>query len=324
MRMLSLLFTALSVLVGGDALSQPVSAYPNKQIRWVVAFAPGGPVDILSRAIAEKLSQHWGQSVIIDNRAGAGGTIGAEIVAKAPPDGYTMMTGHVGTHAINATLYHNLAYDPVRDFTPVTLISYMPFVLLVHPSVPASNVRDLIVLAKSRRGELNYASAGNGGPTHLIPEWFKTAAGVKIVHVSYKGNTAALTDLISGQVQIMFSNLLTSMPYVRMGKLRALAISSAKRSPQEPALPTISESGLPGFNVVAWYGVLGPAGLAPPLVAKLNTEIAQILMQPEMQERFVAQGIDLVSSTPEQFRELIKAEIVKWRKIVNDAGAQPE
>ena len=313
-----------SYLPVDHAVAQSAPAYPSKQVRWVVAFAAGGPVDVLSRALAETLAQRWGQAVIVDNRSGAGGTIGADLVAKAPADGYTLMTGHVGTHAIAAGLYRNLPYDPVRDFTPITLIASNSFVLLVNPSVPAKTVKELIALAKARPGQLNYASAGNGGPTHLVAELFKTMAGVNIVHVSYKGSTATLTDLIAGQVQIMFSNPLTPMPYVRAGKLRAFGISSAKRSPQLPDLPTIAESGLPGFDVAAWYGVLAPAGLPRPLLSKLNAEIAQILVLPEMLERFVAQGIDLISSTPEQFAELIKSDIVRWRKVVIDAGAEPD
>ena len=297
--------------------------FPNRQVRWIVPFAPGGPVDILSRAIAEKLSQRWGQVVVIDNRGGAGGSIGTDIVAKAAPDGYTLMTGHVGTHAINATLYRKLPYDPVRDFTPISMAAYMPLALVIHPSVPAKNVKELVALAKAQPGKLNYASAGIGGPTQLTAEVFKRTAGVDIVHVAYKGNTAALTDLITGEVQMMFSNLLTSMPHVRSGKLRAIGLSSARRSAYVPELRTIAESGLAGFDVTPWYGVLAPAGLPPPLLRKLNAEVAETLVLPDMQKRLVAQGIDLASNTPEQFSDLIKSELVRWRKIVRDSGAKP-
>ncbi len=325
---MKLAFSCVVVIAGpllvSGAFAQSAPAYPVKPVRWVGAFAAGGPVDGLSRAVAQKLAQRWGQPVIIDNRSGAGGTLGADLVAKAAPDGHTLMTGHVGTHAINAALYRKLSYDPVRDFTPISLIAYMPFVLLTHPAVPAKNAGELIALAKARPGQLNYASAGIGGPTHLIPELFKTMARINVVHVSYKGNTAALTDLVSGQVQMMFSNLLTSMPFVRVGKLRAIGISTAKRSPQLPDLPAIAESGPPGFDVTAWYGVLAPAGLPGPLLERLNAEIAQTLGLPEMRERFVPQGIDLTSSTPQHFAELIKSELPKWRKVVNDAGAVPE
>ena len=296
--------------------------YPNRPVRWIVPFAPSGPTDLLSRAVAEKISQRLGQPFVVDNRPGAGGNIGAEVVSKSAPDGYVLMIGHVGTHAINATLYPKLAFDPVRDFTPITLIATLPLALVVHPSVPAKSVKDLIAHAKAHPGELNFASAGNGGPTHLTGELLKSAAGIDIVHVPYKGNAAALTDLVAGRVQMMFRNLLTSLPHVRAGKLRAVGISSPKRTPQAPDLPTVAESGVPGFSAVPWYGVLGPPSLPKPIVTKLSTEIARAIALPDMQERFVAQGIDLQSSTPEQFAALIKAEVVKWRKVVRDAGAK--
>ena len=315
-----LLATLSCSLVTLAAVAQ--SDYPNRPVRWIVPFAPSGPTDLMSRAVAEKLSQRLGQQFVVDNRAGAGGNIGAELVAKSVPDGYTLMIGHVGTHAINAALYPRIGFDPVKDFTPITLIATFPLALVVHPSVPAKDAKELIALAKAKPGQLNFASAGNGGPTHLTGELFKSSAGIDIVHVPYKGNAAALLDLVAGRVQMMFSNMLTSMPHVRAGKLRAIGISGAKRSPQAPELPTIAESGLPGFVAVPWYGVLGPAGLPRPILTKLNAEIARALAQPDMNERFVAQGVDLQSSTPEQFGALIRSEVVKWRKVVKDAGAK--
>ncbi len=311
-----------AVLTATDAHAQSAQTYPSRPVRWIVPFAPAGPTDLMSRAVAEKVSQRLGQQFVVDNRPGAGGNIGAEVVAKSAPDGYTLMIGHVGTHAINVTLYPKLAFDPVRDFTPITLIATLPLALILHPSVPAKNVKELIAHAKAHPGQLNFASAGNGGPTHLTGELLKTSAAIDIVHVPYKGNAAALIDLVAGRVQMMFSNMLTSMPHVRAGKLRAIAISSPKRSPQAPDLPTIADSGVPGFSAVPWYGVLGPAGLPRPIVAKLNSEISQAIALPDMHERFVAQGIDLQSSTPEQFAALIKSEVVKWRKVVRDAGAK--
>jgi tripartite-type tricarboxylate transporter receptor subunit TctC len=299
-----------------------VQGYPDRPVRWIVPFAPSGPTDLMSRAVAEKLSQRLGQQFVVDNRAGAGGNIGAEVVSKSAPDGYTLMIGHVGTHAINVSLYPKVGFDPVRDFTPITLIATLPLALVIHLSVPAKDVKELIAYAKARPGQLNFASAGNGGPTHLTGELLKTSAAIDIVHVPYKGNAAALLDLVAGRVQMMFSNMLTAMPHVRAGKLRAIGISSAKRSPQAPDLPTIAESGLPGFSAVPWYGVLGPAALPRPIVNKINSEIAHALAERDMQERFVAQGIDLQSSTPEQFGALIKSEVVKWRKVVRDAGAK--
>jgi tripartite-type tricarboxylate transporter receptor subunit TctC len=307
------------------ALASAASAqqnYPSRPVRWVVPFAPGGPTDIMSRAIGEKLGQRLGQQFVVDNRGGAGGNIGAEIVARAPADGYTIMIGHVGTHAINLALYAKVPYDPIRDFTPISLLATLPLALVVHPSVPASNVKELIALAQKRPGELNFASAGNGGPTHLTAEVLKSLTKVNIVHVPFKGNAQALTELISGRVQMMFSNLLTSMPHARAGKLRAIAISPAKRSPQAPDLPTVAESGVAGFDVTPWYGALGPAALPPSITARLNAEITEILKAPDLRERFVAQGVDLTSSTPEQFAALIKAEVPKWRKIVQDSGAK--
>jgi tripartite-type tricarboxylate transporter receptor subunit TctC len=310
------------VVSSSTPAAQNPADYPNRPVRWIVPFAPSGPTDLMSRAVAEKLSQRFGQPFVVDNRAGAGGNIGAEVVSKSAPDGYTLMIGHVGTHAINATLYPKLAFDPVADFTPITLLATLPLALVIHPSVPAKDVKELIAYAKARPGQLNFASAGNGGPTHLTGELLKTSAGIDIVHVPYKGNAAALLDLVGGRVQMMFSNMLTSMPHVRAGKLKAIGISSAKRSPQAPELPTIAESGLPGFSAVRWYGVLGPAGMPRPLVNRLNAEIARAVSQPDMGERFVAQGIDLQSGTPEQFAALIKSEVVKWRKVVRDAGAR--
>jgi tripartite-type tricarboxylate transporter receptor subunit TctC len=301
----------------GDATN-----YPNRPVRWIVPFAPSGPTDLMSRAVAEKLSQRLGQPFVVDNRPGAGGNIGAEVVSKSAPDGYTLMIGHVGTHAINATLYPKLAFDPVRDFTPITLIATLPLALVVNASLPVRNVKELIAYAKANPGKLNFASAGNGGPTHLTGELLKSSARIDIVHVPYKGNAAALTDLVAGRVQMMFSNMLTAMPHVRAGKLRALAVSSPKRSPQAPDLPTIAESGVPGFNSVPWYGALGPARLPKSIVTKLHDAIAAAIAQPDMRERFVAQGIDLQSSTPEEFGALIRSELVKWRTVVRQAGAK--
>jgi len=318
----TLLLMTLGVTACGASTAHAQQHYPSRPVRWIVPFAPGGPTDIMSRAVGEKLGQRLGQQFVVDNRGGAGGNIGAELVAKAQPDGYTIMIGHVGTHAINIALYQKVPYDPVRDFTPISLLATLPLALVVHPSVPVHNVKELIALAQKRPGELNFASAGNGGPTHLTAEVLKSMAKINIVHVPFKGNAQALIELMSGRVQIMFSNLLTSMPHVRTGKLRAIAISTAKRSPQAPDLPTVAESGVPGFDVTPWYGVLGPANLPRTIMQRLNAEVADIVKMPEMQERFVAQGVDLTSSTPEQFAALIKTEVPKWKKIVQDSGAK--
>jgi len=304
-------------------LAVPAQAqdYPVKPIRLIVPFAAGGPMDIMSRAIADKLTSAWGQQVVVDNRGGAGGSIGSDIAAHSAPDGYTLLTGHIGTHAVNVSLYPKLGYDPVKDFAPITLMATLPLGLFVHQSVPARSVRELIAYARARPGQLNFASAGSGGPTHMAGEMFKAMAAIDIVHVPYKGNAAALNDLIAGQAQMMFSNLLTAMPHVRSGRLRAIAISSAKRSPQAPDLPTVAESGVPGYDILPWYGVLAPAATPRAIVIKLNREIRAILEAPEMKSRFMAQGIDLVTSTPEEFGTLIRTEIPKWRKVVKDSGA---
>ena len=313
----------LPVCLDAFAAERPAD-YPVKPIHYIVPFAPGGPTDIMSRAIGEKVGAAWGQQVVVDNRSGAGGNIGTEIVAKSAPDGYTVMIGHVGTHAINVSLYAQVNFDPVRDFTPITLIATYPLALVINPGVAAKSVQELIGLAKARPGTLNLASAGSGGPTHLAGEVLKNLAHLDVVHVPYKGNAAALTALVGGEAHMMFSNLLTSMPHVRSGRLRVLAVSTAKRSPQMPELPTIAETGVPGYDVTPWYGILGPARLPTAIVAKWNREVARIVVLPEMKERFVTQGIDLASSTPEAFAALIKAEVPKWRKIVKDSGARAD
>lgn len=319
----STLFRCAGLLSISLMLATSVNAqnYPAKPIRLIVPFAAGGPMDIMSRAIADKLTAAWGQQVVVDNRGGAGGSIGSEIAAHSAPDGYTLLTGHIGTHAVNVSLYRKLGYDPVRDFAPITLMATLPLGLFVHQSVPAGSVRELIAYAKARPGRINFASAGSGGPTHMAGEMFKAMAGIDIVHVPYKGNAAALNDLVAGQAQMMFSNLLTAMPHVRSGRLRAIAISSAKRSPQAPELPTVAESGVPGYDILPWYGVLAPAGTPRAIVNQLNREIRAILEAPEMKSRFMAQGVDLGASTPEEFGKLIRTEIPKWRKVVKDSGA---
>jgi len=260
--------------------------------------------------------------VVVDNRGGAGGNIGAEVVAKSAPDGYTVMIGHTGTHATSVSLYQRVGFDPVRDFSPISLVATLPLALVVNAHVPAKSVKDFIELAKAKPGAINFASAGNGGPTHLAGELFKTMAGIAIVHVPYKGNAAALTELVGGQVQMMFSNLLTAMPHVKTGRLRALGVSSAKRSPSAPDLPTIAEAGLPGFDMAPWYGILGPANLPRDIVTKWNGEVTRIIRLPDMQQRFVAQGIDLAASTPEAFGALIKSEVPRWSKLVKQVGAK--
>ncbi len=314
----------LAVALAASAALPTVTAaqqYPVKAIRFIVPFAPGGPTDIMSRALAEKLTARLGQQIVVDNRGGAGGSIGTAIAARSTPDGYTIVIGHIGTLAINVSLYPRLEYDPVKDFAPISLIATLPLGLFVNANVPAKSVAELIALAKAKPGRLNFGSAGNGSAIHMAGAMFKTMAGIDIVHVPYKGNAASLADLVAGRVQMMFSNLLTTAPHVKAGRLRAIAISTAKRSQQAPDLPTIAESGVPGYDYAPWYGILAPTGTPRAIVMRLNREIGQIINAPEMKERFRKQGIDLVTSTPEAFAELIRREIPKWREIVKKSGA---
>jgi tripartite-type tricarboxylate transporter receptor subunit TctC len=323
LRLASLALLAI-VLAGAPdgVVAQSVEGYPGKPIRMVVPFPPGGPADILSRAIGQKLTESWNQQVVIDNRAGAGGNVGSEIVAKAAPDGYTLLMGFVGTHAISASLYSNMPYDNVKDFAPVSLVGTATIILVVHPSVPARSVKELIALAKPRPGQLTFGSPGNGTPQHLAGELFNTMAVVKMVHVPYKGAVQALTDLLGGRLSLIFSSAPPALPHVKTGKLRALAVTSAKRSSVVPDLPTIAESGLPGYEVINWYGILTPAGTQHEIVARLNAEIVKILNLSDLKERLSPQGLELFSSTPAQFAAYIKNETEKWAKVVKYSGAR--
>ena len=297
-------------------------AYPTKPIRYIVPFAPGGMTDILGRIVGQKLFEAWGQQVIVDNRAGAAGGIGAEIAAKAPPDGYTILGGTISSHAINVSLYSRLPYDPVKDFAPITLYVSLPNMLVVHPSLPVNSVRDLIALAKSKPKQLTFASAGNGTSQHLSGELFNVMAGVELVHVPYKGSSPGLADLVGGQVMMFFDNITTSLPLAKSGKIRAIAVTTARRASVAPELPTIAESGLAGYDVSSWQGVFAPAGTPRPIVAKLNAQIVKILAMPDVRERLTSLGADPVGNTPEQFAAYVKAEIAKWAPIVKATGAR--
>ncbi len=313
------LLAVLSAAPGSIALAQ---TYPSKPIRIVVPFPPGGPADILARIIGQNLAESWGQQAVIDNRAGAGGNIGSDMVAKALPDGYTLLMGFVGTHAINASLYSTMPYDNVKDFEPVSLVAMVTIILVVHPSIPANSVKELIVLARSRPGQLTFGSPGNGTPQHLAGELFNTMAGVKMVHIPYKGAVPALTDLLGGRVSLIFSSMPPALPHVKAGKLRALAVTSARRSSAAPDVPTIAESGLPGYEVINWYGILVPAGTPKEIVARLNAEILRILNVPDVKERLAAQGAETFSSTPQEFAAYIRKETQKWAKVVKYSGAR--
>jgi tripartite-type tricarboxylate transporter receptor subunit TctC len=304
------------------AVLAQAQAWPSKPIKWVVPFAPGGTTDILARTVGEKLSIALGQPVIIENKPGAGGGVGADYTAKATPDGYTIMGGTISTHAINASLYNKLPYDPVKDFVAITLIARVPNMLVVNPAIPAHNVKELIALLKANPGKYSFASSGNGTSQHLSGELFKAMAGVDMQHIPYKGSPPALQDVVGGQVAMTFDNITTAWPLAKAGKLRALAVTTAKRSAVAPDVPTLAESGLPGFEVGSWQGVFGPAGMPPEIVKRLNTEIVKILKTPEVAEKLASLGAEPVGDTTEEFTALVKAEVVKWADVVKKSGAK--
>ena len=321
LRAITACCAALSLSIAFFASAQ-APAYPTKPIRLVVPFPAGGTTDILARAVAQRLTEAWGQPVVVDNRPGAGGNIGSELVAKSTPDGYTLEMGTVGTHAINPSLYAKMPYDHVKDFAPVILVAGVPNVLVVNPAVPAQSVAELIAYAKANPGRLNFASSGSGTSIHLSGELFKVMAGVDMMHVPYKGSSPALADLLGGQVQLMFDNLPSSLAQIKAGKLRALAVTSATRAAALPDVPTIAESGLPGFEASSWFGVLAPAGTPPAIVAKLNAEIDKWLATPEAKEKMLGQGANAAGGTPEDFARHIQIETAKWAKVVKASGAK--
>ena len=316
----SLLGASLMALAA-FSFAQTPTEYPTKPIRLVVPFPAGGATDILAREVAKHLTVVWGQSVVVDNRPGAGGNIGSELVAKSAPDGYTLEMGTVGTHAINASLYSKMPYDHVKDFVPVILVAGVPNVLVVTPSLPVNTVQELITYAKANPGKLNFASSGNGTSIHLSGELFKVLTGVQMTHVPYKGSAPALQDLLAGQVQLMFDNLPPSLPQIKAGKLRALGVTSTTRAPALPDTPTIAES-VPGFESSSWFGVLAPAGTSPAIVAKLNAEIAKWLASPEAKEKLASIGANIAGGRPEDFARHIQAETAKWAKVVKESGAK--
>jgi tripartite-type tricarboxylate transporter receptor subunit TctC len=315
--------TAMAMAMMGLACDGTAQAWPTKPVRVIAASSPGSAVDIVSRIIAQKLSEQLGQQVIVDNRAGAGGNLGAELAAKAPPDGYTVFMG-TPAHAINTGLYRKLNYDLVRDFSPVSQVTTGAYMVVVHPSLPVKTLKELAALGRAKPGQLNYGSAGAGNATHLAGELFKSLTKTSIEHVPYKGSGPAMTDLIGGQVQIMFPNLTQALPPVKSGRIRALAVTSEKRSASAPEVPTGLESGIPGYVVTSWFGVLVPAATPRELVTRLNSELAQALRAPDVKTRLAADGAEPQTSTPEQFGVFIKAEIDQWTKVIREAKIAPE
>lgn len=316
---------ALSFAVlAGVCANAAAQEYPVKAIRFIAPNLPGGPTDILARLVGQKLAESFGQPVVIENRAGAGGNIGTEAAAKSPPDGYTLVTGNNATFGANVSLYKHLAFDPVKDFAPLVLVATQPNILVVHPSLPVTSVRQLIVLAKARPGELNYAGSGMGAVAHLAAELFKSMAGVNIVHIPYKSAAPALIDVIAGQNQLMFATSLSVQPHIKSQKLRALAVTTAKRSRLMPELPTIAEAGVPGFEAMTWHGVLTTGGTPPAIVNKLSAEINRILQLPDVRERLGSLGAEIIGGTPQEFAAHIKREIPKWAKVIKDAGVRVE
>jgi tripartite-type tricarboxylate transporter receptor subunit TctC len=315
--------TALAALglAAGASGAAHAQKYPDKPVRLIVPYAPGGPTDIVARIVADKLAKLNGTTFIVDNRPGGGANIGAEAAAKSAPDGYTLLVA-TATHSINVTLFKDLKYDLVKDFAPISLLTSGPLVLVTGPALQVGDVKSLIALGKSKPGSLSYASSGNGASTHLAGEMFRSRTGIDAVHVPYKGSGPALNDVIGGQASFMFDTMISAMPFVQGGKLKALAVTSTKRSLAAPNLPTMIEAGLPGFEATAWNGLFAPAKTPPEIVAKLNADLKKVLEMPDVKEKFSTQGFTAEWMAPPAFGEFVKAEIAKWGKVVKDSNAK--
>jgi len=312
-------------LLAASVLSLPIeaaTAFPNKPIRIIVAYTPAGTTDILARAIGQKMSETWGQPVIVDNRAGAAGNIGTEVAARSTPDGHTLIMGTAGTHGINVSLYRKLSWHPVNDFAPVSLSAMVPNIMVVNNSLPVKNVREFVAHVKANPGKLSYGSPGNGSTAHLSMELFKSMTGSNIVHIPYKGSAGVLADVMGGQIAVTIDNMPPYIPQVKAGKIRALAVSTNKRPSAMPDLPTIAEAGVPGYEAGAWFGLLAPAGTPKAILAQLSAESARILKLPDISKRISELGAEPVGSTPEQFAALINSEIAKWAKVIKDANVE--
>jgi tripartite-type tricarboxylate transporter receptor subunit TctC len=320
-RTLALAALGAGLLALAPLAAQAQAAFPSKALTIVVPFSPGGTTDILARVVGQYLAKELGQAVIIDNRPGAGGNIGAQMVARAAPDGYTLLMGTVGTHAINQSLYKKMPFDPIKDFAPITRIALVPNLLVANPSQPFKTVKELIAHAKANPGKVTFASSGSGTSIHLSGEMFQQMAGVEMQHIPYKGSAPALTDLLGGQTAIMFDNMPSVISHVRAGKLRPIAVTTPTRSPALPDVPTIAESGVPGYSATSWFGLLAPAGTPAPVIAKLNASILKGLADPEVKKKLAEQGAEPHGEKPEQFAEFIRSETAKWGQTVKVSGA---
>lgn len=316
--------TAMALVSIGVPAQDSAGTYPNRPIRIVVTYPPGGPADIVARAVGQKLTETWGQPVVIDNRAGAGGNIGTELVAKSAPDGYTLVVSNFGPLIISPFVYSRLPYDPVKDLTPITLAATSWFFLVVHPALPAGTVKELIALAKAKSGQLTFASAGNASPSHLAGALFQSVAGVSLTHVPYKGGAPSVAAVIGGEVQLAIESPPPIVPQVKAGKLRALGAARPDRSPLLPDVPTVREAGLPGFEVGSWYGFHAPAGTPKPIIDKLNAQMVRAMNTPELRDRFAAVGTETIANSPAQFNAFINAELKKWGKVISAAGVKAE
>jgi tripartite-type tricarboxylate transporter receptor subunit TctC len=307
------------------ALSLPAAErYPVRPVRLIAPFPAGGGVDIVARQLAQKLSERWGQQVVVDNRTGATGIIGTDLAAKATADGYTLIMGNVATHAVNVSLYKKLPYDPVKDFAPITLVARVPEILVVHPSLAATSVKELVALAGTKPGQLTVGSAGHGSPPHLAAELFQSLAKVQFVHVPYKGSSPALADLIGGQINLYFSNILSATPHVKSGRLRALGVTGAKRSAVMPEVPTIAEAGVPRYEEYNWYGLLAPNGTPAVVLAKVHRDVVGVLRAPEVEERLIKDGAEVIGNTPQEFARFIRSEIDKYASVIKERGLRAD
>lgn len=315
------LLAGLGLLLTAGAVQ--AQTYPTRPVRLIVAFPPGGSTDIIARVIGQRLGERLGQQVVIDNRGGAGGTLGTEMAANAAPDGHTLTMGTTSTHVVSVAVYSKLRYDPTKDFSPITLVAITPYLLVVHPSVQAKTLKEFVALVKSQQGKLNYASAGNGTTTHLAMEMLKTAAGIDIVHVPFNGNGPANTAILGAQVQALFGSMPAVLPHAKSGKLRALAVGTAKRSPSFPDVPTVEESGYPGYEASLWLGFIAPKGTPKPIIERLHKELTAIVAMPETQTALRTNGAEPITNTPDEFAALIKNEVGKYVKAVKAAGMKP-